>query len=705
MSTQSDLQDLADYITSLPPDQQAEAMSNLNLMNANQVPYSFQGAYQPELDASNLESAQYGGSYNIPQLTTKGKVDPRDLTQVGQSVTLAKNREGLLADKVLQMQAGPGAYGAGAFDPTVTYKGNTVDFPGERALQAYAGTKGWQGFMAKRMLGQTSTGVRESPSEAWANLQAYIDSPSKTDAETKDKDALKASLVPSNAGSGDPVQAAAAAALGVTSNSASPYNIAAMQSWANDRYADLIKDRPRESLFQDPKTGAYYDQAPETTPSAQAKWFQDQGLDLPTDSYADPVYQERILNAADPNRLVNNQQAMQDYGMSGAVTQAANKGAAGLGSAYEDMLRQMREEGTQRAAYITGNQAAVAQGDPNAWWKQGQPDQLAAAMPPAQPMSPNPAQLFGRMTPDQAAAALAQMQQATGGSNIGAGYTQPGVVSSPSFINRQPQGGIMFNSRVGNVPRPMPGVPTPTFNTGAPPAALPTQVPETQMVRQSIDAPGFHHDPVTGLVSNGWRLVDVPTQVPSTKTTAETMARTPPPVPAQLPSAGQSFGPQAQVPSADQLGSAWDKEFAGYSQLTPGGAAPVFDFGGSQQSNAKMQDVINQLTKAGGRTGTAKFSFQGRQGEAQPGSRVVRNTQSNADALGKAYNAARKQATAAYGNQFTQGMATGGGQSATYLDDYRKELAMRSLAQQGRTPLNDEIMQRRLLLNSLGLYS
>lgn len=615
-------QDISDYINSLPPDQQQEAMVSLGLIDANQVPYTFGGANAPALDASSLQGAQYTGGYNIPLLTAKGKVDPRDLAQVATSVNLAKNREGLLADNAFTAQAGLGAYGTGAFDPTVKYGGSVVDFPGERTLTALAQTGGWQGQMAKYMLGiDTPTGQRMSPSQAMSAIMTQLKAdPAKLSPDAKAlQDDIFSSLQtnkPSGGSGGqiviNPDGTVGQGGTGKVTTTPGPkfdpsqFDTYGMTNWANDRYLDLVKDQPKDQLFQDPQTGAYYNQAPVVTPSTQAKWFQDRGLDLPTASYADPTYQENVFNAQDPGRPAANQQAGQDYALQQAAVQQLGQRATQRG----DLANQFEQS---LADYMTNQTGFVD--------RQRTQNAIEAAGPRTVP----PGLPIGSM-PDHTVI-QARPQGVASSAGTPTGPAAQGLTNAMSQLpeNRQPpvgqRGGGGAALKTGN------SAPTPT---------------DSELTKYYVE---------------------------------------------QFPIAPLQVNPQT------------------------GQNAPVYDFGGGAIGNAGMQDVLDAMAGLGAKaTGGSMQPFSvdyggGQKGTVVPGGRSVQPTQARADALRTAAGQARTNYTDAYNNAWRNMIQTGGGLSANFPGELGQRATMSTMAAQGRSPLQDELMQRRLLLNSLGLYS
>jgi hypothetical protein len=616
---QPTLEDLAAFLESLPPEEQQAAMVSLGLQQANQLPYTFGGDFQAELGPQAFEGAQYTGGYNLPNFTTKGAVDPRDQAQMAQSTTFAKNREGLLADNVFSAQAGPGAYAAGAFEPTTTYKGSVVDFPGERTLQALAQTGGWQGALAQRMLGVTD-GRRRSPGEAWGEIKAILEAdPAKLDKDVKAlQDDIFNSLNSRQAGGGAGGTSAevdqallAEQGLGTTTTKTAPgpdidwsqFDLGGMQSWANDRYMELLKDQPREGLFQDPQTGAFYNQAPEITPSAQSKWFADRGLTTPDKSYADQAYQEEVLNRQNPNRPM----AIQQDQLLAAQGQAAQSQFAQQESAAGQVARLIEKE-------------------------------------------------------------LAKQQQGTS-EFVTRQQAQNAPLPAPTYPER---GGVAQGSRrktAGSFPPELE-----QLDTVQP--AIPRNQLEAQLAAGMSSLPEY---------SSGQPAPTVPRNVQGE--------------PVQ-PGPGKDWA-GAPLPSEQDLIDYYTKTFPTNPvqiNLQTGESAPMFDFGAGKGGNEKVSNFISTLTQQGG--GKAfDLNSGGQKGRVIPGAQVYPSTPANA----AAFRAAANKAHTAYTDQYNQDwkrLYSGGDFGATLPQRF----AMNNMAAQGRTPLNDEIMQRRLLLNALGLY-
>jgi hypothetical protein len=556
------------------------------------VPYTFGGDYQPELGAQSFEGAGYTGGYDLPNFTAKGALDPRDQAQMAQSTTFAKNREGLLADNVFSAQAGPGAYAAGSFDPTITYKGSIVDFPGERTLMAMAQTGGWQGAVAQRMLKGMSS------SQAMGEIRALIEADPK--GLDKDAAALQTQIFQSlnaaktSGAGGNAVDqfilegGGASGDLAAAKTPAKPgpgfdwsqYDLPGMQQWADDRQMDLLKDQPKDQLFQDPKSGAYYNQAPEETPSAQAKWFADRGLTTPDKSYADQAYQEEVLNRNDPGRQMGIQQDQLSAQQGQATQQALSQRQHQLEQTAQLFEQELRKQQQGLADFVPRQQAQNA------------------------PLPPQP-------IPQR------------GGVSAGAGRKTAG--SMPPDLEQAST--VVANGSAPTIPRNVQGepiTPGPKDWTGAP---LPSEQDLTDYYLKTFPT--------------------APMQV-NTQTTA---------------------------------------------------AAPVFDFGAGAKGNSQISDFISALAQSQGVTKPIQLNSGGQKGSVIPGSRSVRPDEKNAAAIrGQAQKAQQM-----WNNQYDQDWAqlySGGDFGRTYLQRGQ----MDQMAARGRTPLNDELMQRRLLINALGLY-
>src|SRR5262252_7323617 len=104
-------------LASLPPEEQAQAISDMGFSQANQVPYSFGGggAFSPSLPRSSFD---LGIMNQIPPDIEYGDVQPTGLDEMSQIYNIMQDIGATSLDPALAMYGGPGAFAVNAFDPT-----------------------------------------------------------------------------------------------------------------------------------------------------------------------------------------------------------------------------------------------------------------------------------------------------------------------------------------------------------------------------------------------------------------------------------------------------------------------------------------------------------------------------------------------------------------------------------------------------------
>ena len=277
-----------DMFERLSPQEQDNLLYDQQYSAATEMPWTFGGAMEPELDYGNYDL--YGmQSADIPELTTKGKVDPFDLTQQAKRVNLAQDYGALTLDNILSGMAGPGAYDIDAFTPQYDY-GKPLNLPGRKRVESLASRGGYEGFLANSL--KEGMSPAEAESTLWRIIETPDDDPELTDQDRQ----LKRSILDTMPApiDTDPI----AAALGNRGQSGEPTGRAMYdQKLIRDTAQDLAT-----ALFEDPEyayeqDGRYYDRTPEEAmiKTPQMEFFDKYGLPYPTARYDDPEYVQQMV--------------------------------------------------------------------------------------------------------------------------------------------------------------------------------------------------------------------------------------------------------------------------------------------------------------------------------------------------------------------------------------------------------------------------
>ncbi len=291
----------------------------------------------------------------MPEFTSKGALDPRDLSQVGKGYTVGKQAAGAYVDNALTMLGDAGAYDASAFTPTLEY-GKEVTTPGRSRLDDLAAKGGWEGYVAKKMRDENMTS-----SQAIAAMEDFLSQIPEDDpdqpAEVK---ALRASLPRARAATGSDAVAASllgsrgGAGAGAGEDFWAKYDYDRVFNVANELQNAVYEDEPVG--WTDPATGKMYDVAPEEIKTPQMEFYDKYGIPYPTKSYTDPEYAEGMLNAEE-----------------GTTPEQRAAEAADYQRAYADIVQ--KNEAAQ--ALLHGGQRA-------------QEEELLKAWEAAQPTPPKP---------------------------------------------------------------------------------------------------------------------------------------------------------------------------------------------------------------------------------------------------------------------------------------------------------------------------
>jgi hypothetical protein len=293
-----------------PPMIQNQVVSTITMSQLNDsVPQSSSaGGYAPELDPQSFGLLDQGMAPYA--LDKKGNVEPYDLDVAAKTTNVLQDRNSYMIDNAAAMQAGPGAYSATAFDPIMTPIGQPLQQTGQRMLQQYAGSGGsdWMSYMAEKML----QGI--SPAAAQAQLAALVSAPETagaTDAQRQQRAALIASLPGRQVRDPkDPTGETYAFLPPDPNDIKNTADFGKILNWGDEIYQKMATDP--QAGYQDPLTGQQYVGA-KAEDSTAAKWYHDRGLALPTDTYTDPEYLDRIAPADiggwEQNRALAGQQA------------------------------------------------------------------------------------------------------------------------------------------------------------------------------------------------------------------------------------------------------------------------------------------------------------------------------------------------------------------------------------------------------------
>jgi hypothetical protein len=265
------------------------------------------------MDDTGADLAGYQ-NVNIPQLTTKGKVDPYDLSQMQQQLNLSQDITGGVDDLMLGAFGGPGAFGPEAFQPTYDY-GEPLNLVGRKKAQQYMDVGGYQGYVADLIMNQGM-----GPDEAAQNA---IDLAMNTDA-SKITDPKQKALVESLQKS-LPAATASGNQLGIPSGDTKQadlpggrkrtegiYDQARVLKFASDMFEGIASDPT--FAYQDEATGNFYSKTPEQAmqKTEAMKAFDKAGIPYITDQYSDQGYIDKAISAATGRGV--EQQAAADTG-------------------------------------------------------------------------------------------------------------------------------------------------------------------------------------------------------------------------------------------------------------------------------------------------------------------------------------------------------------------------------------------------------
>jgi hypothetical protein len=331
-------------INSLTPE---ELQVLVEVLQGQQAPGAFGGGdYGVSMDPSGMDLAGYN-RVDIPQLTTKGKVDPFDLSQQQQRFNLFQDQTSYLDSPMLGALGGAGAFGPDAFQPTYDY-GAPLNLVGRKKAQQYMDVGGYQGYIA-HLIKDKGMGPDEAAQNA-IDLAMNTDASKVTDPTQK---ALVESLqksLPAATQSGNQLGIPSGGDTkdlpGGRKRTGDIYDQGRVLKFATDIFEGIASDPT--FAYQDPASGNYYAKTPEQAmiKSEAMKAFDKAGLPYMTDKYTDTSYIDKA-NAAATGRSAEQQaaadtsyqdqlaQMMKDQQDIFAQTKAASSGL--------DQLRQMQQ--------------------------------------------------------------------------------------------------------------------------------------------------------------------------------------------------------------------------------------------------------------------------------------------------------------------------------------------------------------------------
>ena len=404
-----DPDELIQMLNMLSPSEQDEIMGELGITDSDLYAMQGGGAGQfsefdfgeamPEF-APGTGDVMALGTANYPQFTAKGALDPFDLTQATQRYGLLGNQATRMVDPSVMAMLGsdPGMFSPTAFEPSVTMPTERLRTPGAELLSGYmeGGTDTFEGYLAEKMMVD-----KMSPAAAVRQLLADINQPDSDELPEADR-LRKQALIDSMAGYDLEAQAAASGQPRAPSTSEGPsYDVKGLTDLASDWYKELKSDPLEGEGWTDPNTGVRYTEAPIVEPSAQTEWYTQRGIPVPTESYSDPEYIDRLIAEAAPtygaDQAAHNKTLAETAGQAEQAMQASRNAGLDLSElvqAYSDMTP---------GSYAAGDPIAAAQRSPSV-----SPERLAGPRVNARGMGlpRTPAAPGQQVSPGQAASSF-----------------------------------------------------------------------------------------------------------------------------------------------------------------------------------------------------------------------------------------------------------------------------------------------------------
>jgi hypothetical protein len=347
-----DEEEFYSWIESLAPAEREEALYSFGLAGANQVPGTFaQSGMQPGLEPGGFDLSMYNAL--PPELSKKGEVMPWGLDQQQQAFNTMQDLGAMTVDNALAMYGGPGAYTAGAFEPTQVPIGQPLDSRGQRYLDMMADSgTGYESYIAQRI---RDDGM--SPGAAVADLWRFIQTPGDEEVDPDQaaaKQALIASLPPGVAQTnplGQPMPGAGKRGDYTTPEGlAASFDVQGVQKLAADLFERKASDTPVG--YVDPQTGLPFAGA-KMQPSPLAEKYRAAGIPMPNESYGDEQWLNAPVEEGDVlGRAEREGRAQDRYGQAIEKTNQADTQLTELEKAW-------RESEDERMARASGQPVKV----------------------------------------------------------------------------------------------------------------------------------------------------------------------------------------------------------------------------------------------------------------------------------------------------------------------------------------------------------
>ncbi len=439
---------------------QQEVLRAMGMMGASANAPSTAGAFAPELTGFAYDLPGMLGGIQ-PSTNSKGVANPYNVESQAKYLNYGQDligSSGLGSNMLAWMTGGQGT-DPSAWRPTRVGTGSPMQFGGQAIIDTYANSGGddWQTYLATRIANG------DTPAMAITKLKRLVQGTEDTGGVSPASPEFLASL-PASADFGDQLPGTDPPDPKTDRGFATLYNVKDLQSFADDLFKGVAKDRSlQQTAWQDPKTGQWY-QGYEDKKTEQMEAADKLGLAYPTTKYDDPATLDQY------------EQAMNGY-------------APGEGEArFKDY--ETRALGLQKTAFDAQDQAKAAGGNQDALVKAWNENFQA----PSQPTVGTPAQMPGmpdwmRAQPAPAAAAA----DPTTGLRVVSMDAQGNPImwadKNGALINAQGKGAVQDletprGTRVGDVPY-APGAPQ--AGAAAPPQGVATKTRPMPKVRVNPD--------------------------------------------------------------------------------------------------------------------------------------------------------------------------------------------------------------------------
>jgi hypothetical protein len=304
--------DIFTFFSSLSPQDQQSFLMNFGDQGQQQdayqseAPQEMMGMGAPTTDMTSLMLGQMAGSGGMPQLTTKGAVDPLDLSQLAQRLNYTQDIGGSMFDNAVALFAGPDAFGSmNQFAPITRYTGQAVPASygddgtptpvtkSSMMLQVAKKSGGARGFLADLIDQGTD------PEAAVAALREIVTNGANAQDPALRKQAEEIRRTLDVWRTSDPLTGETKQ---VDRNTApwEAFDEDSLRKTATDMFEQKLTDEMSASTLEfDPQTGKYY-QGKTTEDSPSTKKFRDAGLPTPNESYTDPARLDAMNESVDP---------------------------------------------------------------------------------------------------------------------------------------------------------------------------------------------------------------------------------------------------------------------------------------------------------------------------------------------------------------------------------------------------------------------